>query len=88
MKTTSKMKMTLRLYIGEAHTALNIFSCASNTTFVVLVSDYFRDQFEYSTILGEYIDPEIFMVQFRGVHDKIMSDYRFMGNEYCKYLLG
>ena len=37
MKTTSKMKTTLRLYIDEAHTALNIFPCASNTTFVVLV---------------------------------------------------
>ena len=31
------MKTTLRLYIDEAHTALNIFPCASNTTFVVLV---------------------------------------------------
>ena len=31
------MKTTSRLYIDEAHTALNIFPCASNTTFVVLV---------------------------------------------------
>ena len=23
------------------------------------------------------------MVQYRGVHDKIILDYRFMGNKYC-----
>ena len=40
------MKMTLRLYIDEAHTALNIFPCASNTTFVVLVNDTFNCDIE------------------------------------------
>ena len=42
-------------------------------------SVHFRDHFDYWTILGGYIDPEKFMVQNRGVHSKIVSDYRFMG---------
>ena len=33
-------------------------------------------------ILGGYIDPV--MLQYRGVHNKITSDYRIMGNKCCK----
>ena len=30
-----------------------------------------------------FLAADIFMMQYRGVHNKAVSDYRFMGNKYC-----
>ena len=47
-------------------------------------SVYFNDRFEYWTVLGGFIDPKIFMVQYRGVYYEIMYDYGFMETNIVK----
>ena len=51
----------------------------------ILFSVYFRNTEPFLTY---NIDPEIFLVQYRGVHNEVISDDRFMGNKYSKWVRG